>query len=114
MLTATQRIELNRAETAASVALLQIDTYLMRETKMSDPTENLRRELQATINAERAEREKLEREHGQVWSTQELSRDFTVLGFAAPLVVVRRKSDGVRGSLFFQHDPRYYYGFAPE
>jgi hypothetical protein len=27
------------------------------------------------------------------------------LGFAAPLVVVRRKSDGVRGSLEFQHSP---------
>ena len=114
MLTATQRIELNRAETAALVALLQIETYLIGVETMADQTEAIRRELQATINAERAEREKLEREHGQVWTTSELQRDFTVLGFAAPLVVVRRKSDGVRGSLFFQHDPRYYYGFAPE
>ena len=34
-----------------------------------------------------------------MWDTQELGRDFDVLGFAAPLVVVRRKSDGVRGSI---------------
>jgi hypothetical protein len=32
----------------------------------------------------------------------------------APMVIVRRKSDGVRGTLFFQHDPRYYWGFNAE
>jgi hypothetical protein len=31
----------------------------------------------------------------------------------APLVVVRRKADGVKGSLEFQHMPRYYFGFQP-
>ena len=31
----------------------------------------------------------------------------------APLVVVRRKSDGVKGSLMFQHSPRFYFGFEP-
>jgi len=78
-----------------------------------DTTEATRRELQATINAEQAEREKLEAEYGQVWSTSELSADFTVLGFMAPMVVVERKSDKVRGSLFFQHNPRFYFGFEP-
>jgi hypothetical protein len=28
-------------------------------------------------------------------------------------VVVRRRSDGVKGSLYFQHNPRFYYGFEP-
>ena len=51
-----------------------------------------------------------EGQHGQVWDTSELSRDFEVVGFAAPLVVVRRKSDGVRGSLMFQATPRFYFG----
>jgi hypothetical protein len=41
----------------------------------------------------------------------ELQQDFEVLGFMAPFVVVRRKSDGVRGSLTFQHTPRLYFDF---
>jgi hypothetical protein len=32
----------------------------------------------------------------------------------APFVVVRRKADGVKGSLMFQHMPRFYYGFAKD
>jgi hypothetical protein len=31
----------------------------------------------------------------------------------APLVVVRRKPDGVKGSLEFQHNPRLYFTFRP-
>jgi hypothetical protein len=79
---------------------------------MSDPTEPIRRELLAEINAQPGSREALEAEHGQVWDTKQLGEDFDVLGFAAPLVVVRRKSDGVKGSLMFQHSPRLYYGFS--
>lgn len=48
-----------------------------------------------------------------VWSTQELGEEFDVLGFAAPYVIVQRKSDGVRGSLSFQHPPRFYFSFEP-
>jgi hypothetical protein len=80
---------------------------------MSDETEAIRKELVAEINAQPGSREALVAENGQVWDTQELGRDFDVLGFAAPLVVVKRRSDGVRGSLFFQHHPRLYYGFSP-
>ncbi len=80
----------------------------------ADPTEPIRRQRLAEINAEPGSREALEARHGQVWDTQELSWDFDVLGFMAPLVVVRRKSDGVRGSLEFQHSPRFYFGFQPE
>ena len=81
---------------------------------MSDPTESLRRERLAEINAEPGCRVALEAQYGQVWSTQELGQEFEVLGFAAPLVVVRRKSDGVRGSLELQHHPRFYFSFQPE
>ena len=55
----------------------------------------------------------LEQKHGQVWNTEELQDDYTVRQFAAPLVVVERKSDGVIGSLEFQHMPRFYYKFVP-
>jgi len=81
---------------------------------MSDPTEAIRKELVVQINAEPGSREALEAEHGEVCDTNQLREDFEVLGFGAPLVVVRRKSDGKRGSLFFQHNPRFYFGFQPE
>ena len=80
---------------------------------MTDPTEPIRRERLAEINAEAGGREALEVEHGQVWDTDELRRDFEVIGFAAPLVVVRRKSDGQKGSLEFQHNPRFYFAWQP-
>lgn len=81
---------------------------------MSDPTESIRRELLTTINAEPGSRAALEAEHGQVWDTRQLGEDFDVLGFMAPVVVVRRKSDGRKGSLFFQHSPRFYFDFKAD
>jgi hypothetical protein len=80
---------------------------------MSDETEAIRRQQLAEINAHPGSREALEAEHGQVWDTQELGRDFDVQGFMAPYVVVRRKADGQRGSLMFQHSPRYFFSFQP-
>jgi hypothetical protein len=80
---------------------------------MPDPTESIRRELLTQINAEPGSRGYLEAKHGQVWSTDQLQEDFDVLGFAAPLVVVRRKADGVKGSLMFQVSPRFYFRFEP-
>jgi len=79
---------------------------------MSDPTESIRREMLAEINAAPGSREALESEHGKVWDTQQLGEDYEVIGFMAPLVVVRRRVDGVKGSLMFQHSPRLYYGFS--
>lgn len=73
---------------------------------MNDPTETIRRERVAEINLQPGSREALEAQYGQVWNTDQLSEDFEVLGFMTPLVVVRRKSDGRKGSLEFQHSPR--------
>lgn len=78
-----------------------------------DPTETIRRALVAEINHTPGSREALEAKHGQVWDTGELQQDYSVEGFGAPFIVVTRKSDGVRGSLMFQHNPRYYFNFAP-
>jgi hypothetical protein len=80
---------------------------------MTDPTESIRRRMLADINAAPGSREYLEAKHGQVWDTDQLQEDFEVPGFAAPLVVVRRCSDGVKGSLMFQANPRFYFGFEP-
>jgi len=57
------------------------------------------------------EREELEKAFGKVWSTTELTTEYSVEGFMAPYVVVTRKEDSVRGSLEFQHHPRYYFNF---
>ena len=80
----------------------------------NDATENIRRELVRKLNAEPQGRAALELKHGQVWDTQELGRDYEVIGFLAPLVMVRRRSDAVLGTLFFQHEPRFYFGFSPD
>jgi len=80
---------------------------------MSDPTESARRERLVEINSEPGSRAALEAKYGQVWDTEELADAFEIIGFMAPLVVVRRKSDGQKGSLEFQHSPRYYFNFEP-
>ena len=80
---------------------------------MPDATEPYRRQRLAEINAQPGSRESLEAQHGQVWTTEELSRDFEVVGFLAPYVIVCRKSDGKKGSLEFQHQPRFYFSFSP-
>ena len=81
---------------------------------MIDETETTRRQMLQEINAKPGSREYLEQKHGQVWDTTELQQDFNVLGFLAPIVVVQRKSDGVKGSLYFQASPRLYYGFEKD
>ena len=78
---------------------------------MSDATETIRRELVAAINHEPGSREYLEARHGKVWSTSEMQEDFEVLGFMAPLIVVEQRSTGTKGSLYFQHSPRFYFDF---
>lgn len=79
---------------------------------MNDLTETTRRELAGEINAQPGSREALEAQHGQVWDSDQLRAEFEVIGFMAPVVVVRRRSDGKKGSLMFQHHPRFFFGFA--
>jgi hypothetical protein len=81
---------------------------------MADPTEYLRRERLAEINAEPGGREALEAQYGKVWDTKQLADEFEVIGFLAPFVVVRRKADGVKGSLEFLHNPRHYFSFVAD
>ncbi len=81
---------------------------------MNDSTEQFRRAEVARINGNPSEREALEATHGQIWSTDELTTDFEALSFLAPYIVVKRVSDGIKGTLEFQHSPRFYYNFQPE
>lgn len=82
---------------------------------MKDVTEPIRRLGVAIINSEvesdnpETERTRLEKKHGKVWSTDELTKDFEVTGFMAPFVTVRSKESGKDGVLEFQHSPRFYF-----
>ncbi len=50
----------------------------------------------------------------KTWTTDQLRKEFEVIGFAAPYVVVIRKSDKVKGSLVFKHHPRIYFNFKED
>ncbi|MHC4404584.1 MAG: hypothetical protein ACYTG0_33435 [Planctomycetota bacterium] len=80
---------------------------------MQDETEEYRRSTTAAINAAAADRATLEARHGKgnVYDGDELRELFEVDAFAAPFVCVIRRSDGKRGSLAFQHRPRFYFNF---
>lgn len=80
---------------------------------MPDPTENIRKQRVAEINSEDNTRHTLEAKYGQVWSTEEMQQEFDVTGFMAPLAIVRRKTDGAKGSLEFSSSPRFYFNWQP-
>jgi hypothetical protein len=87
---------------------------------MLDPTEQIRKikvevinSLVETDNIE-SERNRLEQCYGQVWNTEELSRDFEVIGFMAPYCVVIENKTRAKGSLMFQHYPRFYFNFVKD
>lgn len=73
-----------------------------------------RRELITQVNTEPKTRSDLEHAGSQVWDSEELAHEFSILGFCAPFVVVERYSDGARGSLMYQHDPRFYFEFRTD
>jgi hypothetical protein len=58
-------------------------------------------------------RSQLEQVYPEVLDTTELQVKYSVEFFAAPLVYVKRKEDGVKGTLMFQHMPRFYFAFTP-
>lgn len=80
----------------------------------NEELEIVRREHALELNSRAGSRPQLEARHGQVWAPEELARDFEVIGFTAPYVVVRRKSDRKMGSLEFQHHPRFYFNFEED
>ena len=76
---------------------------------MTDETESFRRNM---IESDQPARD-LEQAPVR-WNTNELQRDFVVHGFMAPFVIVTRKADGVKGTLEFTHNPRWYFGFTAD
>ena len=68
---------------------------------MTDPTEQARRAMVAAGQPAAD----LAADDGRRWTTAEMQADFEVIGFAAPFVVIKRRSDGQLGSLEFTHSP---------
>lgn len=54
-------------------------------------------------------RTELEAKYGKVWTTDEMRKEFDIVGFGAPFVVAVEKSTGAKGSLEFSHSPRFYF-----
>lgn len=78
---------------------------------MADETEAIRRLEVALINAAPGSREALEAEYGEVWDLDQLRERFEVVQFQAPYLVVRERKTGTLGSVKFQHNPRFYWGW---
>jgi hypothetical protein len=89
---------------------------------MHDITEPVRRIQVAAINSsvesddKASEKARLEDIHGKgnVWSTDELSTRFEVIGFMAPYCVVKDRQTGKKGSVQFQHSPRFYFNYVED
>ena len=48
------------------------------------------------------------------WDTEQVKAEFEILGFLAPFVRARRKSDNAIGTMMFTHMPRYYFRFVTD
>jgi hypothetical protein len=79
-----------------------------------DLTESIRRARVADLNAEAAARAELEARYGTVLNTDELRLEFDVIGFMAPFVVAKCRRTGKKGSLEFQHSPRFYFNWQED
>ena len=83
---------------------------------VADVTEGFRRQLMKAMNKNPCNLQELSAEYGahNVWTTSQLKSEFEVLGFMSPFIAVKRKSDGIVGSLAFQHSPRFYFNFLED
>ena len=58
--------------------------------------------------------EEVQATEGEKMSTSDMQEKYEVIGFAAPFVVVKRKSDSANGSLEFGHSPRVYFNWKED
>jgi hypothetical protein len=81
---------------------------------MNDETEEIRRARVDQLHEETTNRLELEERYGKVWNRDQMRAEFEVLGFMAPLVVVKERATGKLGSLEFQHMPRFYFNWVED
>jgi hypothetical protein len=78
---------------------------------MQDETLNPRRAMVEELNQEPLPRKGLEELYGEVWDSVELQNTWEVMAFLAPFVVVKNRLTKERGTLCFQHRPRFYFSY---
>lgn len=71
----------------------------------------MRMKLASTINNNPKTREELTKDFGNVYDSTEVHTAYKILSFAAPFVYVQDITTGKKGTLEFQHHPRFYYSF---
>jgi len=103
----------NLSDASKGVTVIRLTSGLGPDKSAHDMRETARMSGVERINLVPGSRESLEAKYGQVWDTDELQCDYSPLGFAAPYIIVRRKSDSMKGTLTFQHNPRFYFDFQP-
>lgn len=80
---------------------------------MENPPDGVRRQRLDELGLVPGSREALEDEHGQVWDTQELLRDFEVLERLGPYIAVRRRADGQKGNVEADDNFQFLFRFRP-
>ena len=71
----------------------------------------LRAKMTTEINANAKSREVLAAEFGSVYNTNELMEHYEIISFAAPFVYGVDRATKKKGTLIFQHNPRFYHSF---
>lgn len=91
---------------------MEVEVLTQTEAQLFGQRADPRRlRIEHELNRNPRSREELEASVGEVWDEEELLQHFDVLGFRAPFALVVRRSDGAKGSLVMQQDPRFYFGF---
>lgn len=60
------------------------------------------------------QKEELMRLFGEVLSTSEATEKYEFVAFCAPFVEVKCRANNRRGTLEFQHSPRFYFNFIED
>ena len=54
------------------------------------------------------------RRFGKVWTKEQFDREFDLIGSNNGTAVVKKKSSGKTGTVYFTESPRFYYKFIPD
>lgn len=70
--------------------------------------------LEKQINGAPKNRAELEETEERVWDSDEVRDDFDIVGFKAPFAMAIHIDTNTSGTLLFQDNPRYYFGWNPD
>ena len=93
---------------------IEVLSKRMLQERQPSALEIERRMLVSRINRYVNDKEELLEQYNSVWSTDDLRKEFDVYNFQAPFVIARRIATDEIGTLLFQDNPRYYFGWVPD